>query len=258
MIMAYDKIEPSAKPIIIIYIIMLIAVAIMTILLYRKWKERKTPIAKHLTIAFLIYFVITSVLTWGLGDALITGEKRIIYQISLGFGYAASVIASNFILLFIADLINMNHKKLKKFYVISIILAILLLLPNNYYGVTVVDPVIPEIRLYTSAAMLLYLMGIYGWIAILMLYEVRRIDESYAKIGFAFIACAQIAYILSMLFFLSDVVVFTTTGGEGNTFFVYLADLSLLLWFIFNYLGLILPAKLKKKAEEEKITSNEI
>ncbi len=249
--MPFDPIEPNAKPLLILYIVLAIFVFVNAVLMLMKWYQRKSSVAKYLAITFGLYASLALMLTLGMAQAVVTGEKRILYQVSLGFGYSMSVIASNFLLLFIAELTEMKHRKLRKFYIISSVIAILLALPNNYYGRTVVNPPLPNIRMLTTVLMFFYLVGVYGYMAIIAFKTAYKIDDLYGKRGFQFIAVAQICYIFTFLSFLADAIYFTVTNGDGYTIFVYFANGFIFFWIAFNYLGFIYPAKMRARMERK-------
>ena len=100
MIFLYEPIEPEAIPVFPVYLLIALFAWTMTILLFMKWKKRQMRPPFLLFLTFLSLAVAISVLSLGLGEALITSEKREIYRFSLAFAYSSLMVANIFLFLF--------------------------------------------------------------------------------------------------------------------------------------------------------------
>lgn len=248
MIYAYAPIEPEAFPMLPTYIILTLFVWFMTILAFRRWFQRrmKTPLLLFLT--FLSYSVCILVLTLGFAEAIITTEKRELYRFSLAFGYAGIMCANCILLLFSAELFSVQKQFIKKYLIISLIIAFFVALPINYYGY--LDAEINKtlyIRPYTSAAMMFFSVFTYAKIYTQAKRIQLLVDEKVAKAGFNFIAISQVCMMLLFIFLFADTVLFALTDLKGYTIFTYLGWLCAGAFMLFSYFGLIMPPFLRKR-----------
>jgi phage-related holin len=250
MLAIYAPIEPEAAPMLPTYIILSIFAWFMTILLFFRWKERRMKAPLLLFITFLCYSILMSVMALGIGDALAVGYKRELYQFSLAFGYAGIMVANSILLLFSAEIFTIDLKYVKKYIIISLLIAVAVALPWNYYGV--IDAEVNRaiyIRPYTSVAMAFFSVLTYSKIYSQAMRVYRLVDEKTAKWGFKLIAFSQICMILFFACMFADLIVFGLTDLKGYTIFAYLAWVFAGLFMFFSYLGLTMPQWLRKRLE---------
>ena len=249
--MAYDPIEPGAAPMLPTYIVLTVFCCFMTILLFIRWRQRNKRAPFLLFLTFLTYTLCITVLMAGFADAMISGYKRELYRFSLAFGYAGIMVANCFLLYFAADIFGIKHELLKKYIICSLIIAVAVALPWNYYGVP--DAEINKslyIRPFTSISMVIFSILTYSKIYGQAMRVHAMVDERVAKIGFRLIAYSQIFMIMLFVFLFVDVVVFALTDLKGYTIFTYLGWACAGLFMIFSYLGLIMPKWLRSRFED--------
>ncbi len=154
----YELEEPSAKPILYIYIVLLTVTIIMTILLYQRWKERKQPANKLIFFTFTGFHLAIFVLLLGFIQMSITGDKEALYMFSLAFGYTAMALTNIILMYFAAEVFGVKKNYLYKYVILSLITAVLLALPENYYGVktSIVATKTDNIRPITSVLLFLF------------------------------------------------------------------------------------------------------
>jgi hypothetical protein len=230
----------------------------MCAILFRKWRQRKNNAPKLLFYVFLSYSICITMMTIGFIEVITTGYKKEFYRFSMAVGYSGLMIANIFLILFAAHLFTIKKEIYIKYIYFSLVIAILLLLPMNYYGVSkaLLENELGlekkwDIRPYTSVLMALTSLVTYFKIYKEAMRISRLVDEKVGKSGFIFIARAQICMILFMLFLIGDMLLFGLTSLTGYTPFFYLSWLCAGLFFIFAYLGLIMPDWLKKRYIEK-------
>ncbi|MHA1340910.1 MAG: hypothetical protein ACTSRZ_13070 [Promethearchaeota archaeon] len=244
--MSYETMPPNARQVIFAYIFIAIFSVIMTITMLKRYKARKTQPTKLMSFVFLFLTLVIIVLLIGFIEMVITGEKRELYKFSLAFGYFLIMSANLFLIKFAQEIFSMGEKETKIYSIVAIILAILLVLPFNAYGVPEDEVEIPWFRTMTSLLMIIYSFVLYSNIAIKAFRVSKLSNETIAKAGFKWIGFSQIAMILFFAFMFLDTIYFTITGSAGYSFFVYLAWISAGFFLIACYLGLIMPDWFKK------------
>ena len=79
--MTYTPFELRVLPIFIYYIFVSIFAVVVSIKMFKKWRERKVPPPLYLTLVFSFLTTALIVLSIGLAEAVITGFYKEIYRI---------------------------------------------------------------------------------------------------------------------------------------------------------------------------------
>lgn len=247
--MVYEPMEQSAENIIYVYAVIIFFSWIMTFLLFKRWNERKKLPTKLMFFTFVAYSVAISVLVIGYLEMYITGYKMEIYKFSLGFGYCLMLIANMLLVYFAAEVFSVEKKYIWKYLIINSILAVLVLLPQNYYGVPSTEIGPDNIRAYTAVGLVVWSIFTHARIANAAYKVARSTEDKIAKQGFKWIGHSQLSFIFFFILMATDTVYFTITGGDGYTVFVYISWLFAALFYLFSYFGLIMPPWLRKRYE---------
>jgi hypothetical protein len=247
MINTYEAIESTAIPLLPVYFIIAFFSSIITGLMFKKWQERKGKPALLLFITFLIYTIAIIVLTIGFSEAVITGEKRELYKFSLAFGYFMVMIANCSLIVFAMDIFSIPKKNGSIYLILCVIVAILVVLPQNYYGVPDVEAGSDNIRIYSTIAMMIVSILTYSRIYQKAITVSTSVQDNTAKVGFRYIGYSQFGMIAFFLFQLIDTLIFTIFDTPGYSIFVYFAWFSAGIFMFLAYGGLIMPEWLKKR-----------
>jgi hypothetical protein len=247
MLSTYEPIEPSAIPVLPMYIIIASFASIITILLFIKWRERQRKPALLLFLTFMCYTIAILGLTIGFGEAIFTGEKRELYRFSLAFGYFMVMIANCFLIIFATDVFGVKKELGYKYIILSLIVAVMVALPQNYYGIPETEVGSDSIRIYSSTAMMLLSIVIYTRIYLLAMKVANSAQEKVAQVGFRYIGFSQLFMILFFICLLLDTLVFTLFNTPGYTVFVYFGWISAAIFMFLSYGGIIMPNWLKKR-----------
>lgn len=246
--MVYETIEPSAYPFIYTYSVLIGLCSIMTYLLYQKWKERKREANRLLVFTFLSYLISFLILYSGFLEMYLTGEKRELYKLSLGLTYAGLCISNIILTYFVAEIFGILRNKLKKYTFVSIVTAILVLLPWNGYGLPAELIQYPLVRPLTNVFLIIWCMILFTRIARASFKIAKKTDNPVASEGFRLIGWAHYMLDLFLIFMALDTIYFTIDLSIGGyTFFLYLAYGFCTLFFFICYLGFIMPEWLKAR-----------
>ena len=241
--------EPSAGNMIYIYSVLIVFSWIMTVLLFKRWKERQKLPTKLMFFVFMAYSIAITGLVIGYLEMYFTGFKMEIYKFSLGFGYCMMLVSNMLLVYFAAVVFSIEKKYYFKYLIISGIIAVLVLLPQNYYGVPSEEIGSDNIRAYTAVGMVVWSMFTYARIARAAYNVAKNTEDPIAKEGFKWIGHSQMSFIFFFAFMMTDTIYFTITDSPGYTVFVYISWLFAALFYLFSYFGLIMPAFLRKRYE---------
>ena len=217
----------------VIYIALFVFGSIFLHFILRRWYARRVKAAKLISLTFLAFLISILSLLIGFLHASILGYKYLLYTVTLGIGYSFSIISICFLILFSREIFGFEMKYLYKYLIVAIVLAIALLLPNNYYGILNEEQgqFGPSIRLYTSSATLLFSFLVYTRLAIKSFQAAAAVETFYARVGFRSIGFSHLCMDLLYLFLGIDVVVFTfDPTSEGYTIFATIAWFFALLF----------------------------
>ncbi|MHA1820091.1 MAG: hypothetical protein ACTSVC_06425 [Promethearchaeota archaeon] len=250
--MSYEPMPPGARGFLPIYISILIISLIMTIKMFYKWKERKTNSVKYMFLVFILLTFSTIALIIGFMEMYITGEKRELYRLTLPISYFSLTFSILPQIRFISELFPEEIKYKKALIVIALIIAVLVILPWNYYGIPTEEIGDFNIRTYSNVIMLIFLIYIFSKSSRLFLLNAKIQEDPIAKKGFSWLAYSQISFVIFILFIALDAVYFTITGTVGYSVFLYIAWVFAGFFYIYSYLGLIMPKWAKERALREK------
>ena len=242
--MVYESLDPQiALTIFIIYVILAIFIWILTIFLGIHWYQQKKSPVRSLTHAFFSYASAITILAGGMFEVVKTGLKMEVYIFSLPYGLISTMIGHIFIILFIVKFFGLDphDKKIWVYIIHAVLISFSLLHPNNNYGVSGDNLRIPDIRLYTSAIMVVFSLFTFTRIAMIISKARKQVDDKYSKIGFRSLAWAQIFMILFYLFYTFDTIAFNLFGWKEFTPLFYIAMVFISFCVLSFYLGILLP-----------------
>ncbi|MBD3354113.1 MAG: hypothetical protein GF364_21710 [Candidatus Lokiarchaeota archaeon] len=248
----YDDLEPEAVPVFFVQLVLVIGALFFTIGMFKRWLKRKKRPALLLFLSFLTFTVAIGMFAFAIGSAILAGlKKEIPYMIGLGSFYTLMGVANIPLMLFASDVFEIDFKYLRKYIILDIGTVLLCALPNNYYGVSEDLQTLFSIRLYSTLMLLVTCVLIYSRIYSNAMHASKRTHDPHARLAFKYIAYSQISFIVSYIFGLLDTITFEFTDATGYTFFNYLMWVSAGFFFMFCYLGYIMPEWLKNRIDRK-------
>jgi len=250
--MSYTPFDFRVFPIFVYYFCVFIFGSIVTIKMYKKWRERNVPPTLYLTFVFSFLTSALVILTIGLAEAVILGEFREIYRISLPLAYSMVIFADIFLFIFAGHITNKGKKAFPAIIVLGIILIIILFLPWNWWGVPSVDyEGAPNIRLYSTASLVIYSLSIYSYIAFICQKVKTGVEDRVMYTGLTLLFYSMISLILLFLMLIADTLLITLFNHPGYSEFTYIAWMFGLIFIILSYMSLVMPewliGRIKKK-----------
>ena len=249
--MSYSPFQTRVIPIFVYYIFISIFGTIITIKMYLKWKERKVrpPLYLALVFTFLTLTIITLMI--GLLEAIIIGEYREIYRISLPLGYVMVVLADIFLFIFASHMTNKGKKAFLPVALIGLIIAIMIFLPWNWWGVPQIDYAGKlNIRIYSTLILVLYSYLIYIYIALIANKIKKNVEDKIMYTGLKLLFYSMLSLMLLFAMLIGDTVLITF-GHEGYSEFIYIAWLFGVIFIILSYFSLIMPDWLIKRINKK-------
>jgi hypothetical protein len=241
--------DPRNYPLLWLYLGLTIVTWLMTLLLLKRYLEKRKKLALYLSVSFILIASAITMLFFGMLETYITTYKKEWYRFSLAFAYCVIMIALSFQILFFGEIYGVSMNILKKYIIICIIIAIALALPNNYYGIPDEEEIGfgPNIRPLTSISMMLFAIIVFSRMANKSFNTAKRMEEKIPRLGFNMIGLSELAIVFLFSCFALDTVVFTLFDTGSYTIFVYIGWAFAAVYFLSSYLGLILPSQLAKK-----------
>ena len=240
--MSYSPFDYRIFPIFVYYFCVFIFGGIITIKMYKKWRERNVPPTLFLT---LVFFFLTSslvVLTIGLAEAVILGEFREIYRISLPLAYSLVIFADVFLFIFAGHITMKGKKAFPVIITIGIVIIVILFLPWNWWGIPSVDYEGKfNIRLYSTVSFVIYSLLIYGYIALICQKVKIGVEDRVMYTGLTLLFYSMISLILLFLMLIADTLLITLFNHPGYSDFIYLAWVFGLIFIILSYMSLVMP-----------------
>lgn len=253
MLFAYAPIEPSAIPLLPIYLIASIIALFSLISISKRLKKKKNRAMFYLELEMLFLFISLLILFFGLLEAYITGEKREIYRFSLSFAYFLINIGNIFICFFGYDMFSERFQTYKIYIGFLIISAILVILPCNYYGFDPID--IPEnlknFRMISSGFMIAVSLILYIKIVILGRELSRQAENKQIKFSAKMISLAFSFATIFLILILIDTILFKYIEISAYSIILFFAWIMIVLFLITIYIGIILPDWIKKRIKIE-------
>ncbi len=235
-------------------------VLIVAIVVFRKWRERRTIATLYLSIAlffiaFAAFAVFTGLFSWlisWISAGYTTVNSPNYYNFSLPLGYCLVLPYSIFLVLFTIHIfLDKNEKKVIPFLIGGVIIGILLFLPTNYWGMDP-EPTDPASRrVLISGLFLLFNTVVYILLAYFAFREAGRSEQELSRKGFLAIAFGFIANIMVFVFFLLDsILILLNPGSPGYSIFIWLGWATAIVVSFLFYLGYILPSWFRKRYEK--------
>jgi hypothetical protein len=223
----------------------------MTILMIKKWRERKVNPPLYLSIVFIFLTVALMSLTIGLGEAVFSGFFKEIYRISIPISYTMIIIADIFLFVFAKVITGKGKKALVPLIIFGAVITVVLFLPWNWWGTPPEDYTGQlNIRLYTTLSVILYSYIVYIFIAGFCRKARKQTEDAKAKAGFSLLFLSMISLICFFLMFIADTLLITLTDHPGYSEFIYIAWIFAILFYIFTYLSLVMPKWLVERIEK--------
>ena len=245
---SYEAFDPGILPILFYYFGLTVFGFIMTAIMYRKWKERKRTPTLLMTAVFAILTLALIMLTVGVIDAAITGVYGEVYEFSIPFSYSMYIIA-DIVLYKFANIITDRGKRVFKLIIpVGIAICIMAFLPWNYWGApksAYVGHV--DIRIYSMLCILVFSSAIYIWIGRACWHAKADADTPVAKAGLLLMVWSMIWLIFYLIMFVCDAILILYFNSPGYSVFVYVAWVFAVLFYIFMYLSVGMPAWLVQR-----------
>ncbi|MFX1587973.1 MAG: hypothetical protein ACFFC1_07445 [Promethearchaeota archaeon] len=249
--MTYTPFNNNILPIFFYYIGLIVFSILMTVLMIKKWRERKVNPPLYLSIVFALFTIALIALTIGLGEAVITRFFKEIYRISLPVAYGIIIIADIFLFIFAKEITSKGKNALVPLIIFGIAIIVILFLPWNWWGVPPEDYMGQlNIRLYSTLSVILYSYIVYIFIAVFCIKARKLTQDAKTKAGLTLLFLSMISMIAFFLMFVFDTLLITLTGHPGYSEFVYIAWIFAILFFVFTYLSLIMPKWLVDRIEK--------
>jgi len=248
--MSYTPFSSNILPIFFYYLGLIVFSIVMTILMIKKWRERKVNPPLYLSIVFILLTVALIILTIGLGEAVFSGFFKEIYRISLPLAYCMIIVADIFLFVFAKVITGKGKKALVPLVIFGGVIIVFLFLPWNWWGVPPEDYAGQlNIRLYTTLSVIFYSYVVYIFIA-RFCRKARKQTEDATKAGLTLLFLSMISMIAFFLMFIADTLLITLTDHPGYSEFIYIAWIFAILFYIFTYLSLVMPKWLVERIEK--------
>ena len=242
-----EPMGPSALIVIILYSVIVFQIFVLFHSLFKKWRHRRSLAIRNLSWSFFSYMLAFICLLVTALEGYVTGYKQDLYRIFMGLGYFFLMFGHVLFLTFAKKIYGFNQKSMWKYEGGGILIAIFVVLPQNYYGVPTGQEGPCNIRLYSSLAMLIYSLSIFTLISIRTFKSYQRMKLKYARYGFLGFFIPQVAMICVFLFVLGDFIYWFVFMLAGYTVFYYLAVVSGMISIAGFYLGIVVPPYLQQQ-----------
>ncbi|RLI65470.1 MAG: hypothetical protein DRO88_04535 [Promethearchaeia archaeon] len=241
----YEPIEKEIPVVIILYCLIIIQVLLLTLFLIFRWRNRRVLAIRYLSWSFCSYVLAFSCFLVSALEGLVTGYKMQIYRYFMGFGYFFFILGHILFILFSKEIFSLEWKNVQIYIIIGGIVSISVVLPQNYYGVPTGSEGPDNIRFYSSLAMLIFSLFLFGRIALRTFQVYRKMTLKYARYGFLGFFIGEIAMIFVFLFILADFLYWEFNLLSGYTIFYYFAVISGIVSIGGFFLGIYVPPKLQ-------------
>jgi hypothetical protein len=249
--MSYIPFDPLIFPFLIYYLFLALFGLLITTKMFMNYHKKKHLAALYLTITFAALTLAIIVLAIGLLEAAITGYYKEIYRFSLPFAYSMVIVADLGLFKFSNELTNKGKKAFVPLLFIGAFIALILFLPNNYWGTPSADVRHPNIRMYSTMCVVLYSYAIYILNIILCQITKKYSDNKINKVRLSLLSYSMIALVLFFLMFIGDTFLIVFYDHPGYSIFAYIAWAFALVFLLLSYFSLFMPKKLLERLEKQ-------
>lgn len=164
-------------------------------------KNKKTRAARTLFLVILSYTITMTINSAGFLHAFVNQHKTTFHNVSLYLTYFFITVSYTVLVYFSKMIFSLESKYTKKYFIFLGLLSILVLLPNNYYGLPPDQQIGwgPNIRPFTMASVLVVLSTINIRIIRQSMKFYKKIQVNHVKIGILCFMLAQIAELINFL-----------------------------------------------------------
>jgi hypothetical protein len=241
--MAYQAFDPIVFPLLLFYTGLVIFSVLLTVELYKKWRERKAKPVMLMTALFTVFAAALVSLAIGLVDSVISGFYREVYRFSLPLAYSLIVVADIILFLFAREITGHWGKALKPVAILGAFLCVVLFLPWNWWGHFNTDYAGQiNIRMGTMAGLIAYSYTVYIMIARVCREVMPEAKTPVARAGLHLLFGAMIVMIIFFLMFVIDTVPIVAFHSGGYSVFVYIGWVVSIAFFVCMYLSVAMPA----------------
>jgi hypothetical protein len=235
-------------PLLFYYIGLAIFSIVMTVKMALKWKARKVQPPLLMAIVFGVFTAALGMLTAGLADSAGNWAYMELYRFSLPFGYSMIVISDILLYKFAIVITGRGKNAFNIIIILGIVVAIVLFLPWNWWGVPagdIGDQV--SIRLYSMLGLIGYSYTIYFTIARVCHLAIADAKDPVAHTGLKLMWWAMICMVLFFLMFILDTILIVAIDHPGYSEFVYIAWVFAVVFYVLMYLSVVMPEGLVKR-----------
>lgn len=226
-------------------VVIAVILLFLTLKLYGRYRERKQPATRYITLTSLF---LTFTASFQLLDLLVMDYYVGIHRLGLSLAFSMSAIANIFLYLFMLEIFYTGRKaggaKLKIFASVEAGVALLLPIFGPYPTVisSVIDLFAEFLLIHLAFALALYIT--------LFRATTRAISttsDSVAKRGFSLIRIASLSIIAAYLLFVMDSLWTMLFEPEGYTYWVIAGWIAAGIAGVLLYVGFVLPRRIRKQ-----------
>ncbi|WXG44917.1 MAG: hypothetical protein WED04_12955 [Promethearchaeati archaeon SRVP18_Atabeyarchaeia-1] len=221
--------------------------ALLTINLYVRYRNRRMPAAKYITLVSL-FLTLTSCMQ--LIGANLFEPVLGIQSFGWGLAFGMSAIANIFLYVFMLEIfskgIGAGGAKLKIFALVEVSVAVLMPVfgPLSWFM-----PIFETLLLSVLMIHLLFSLALYVTLARVTTASMHKTTDGTSRRGFSLIRLAAFAIIIAYCFFVLDRVWEIVLEPEGYTVWVLLGWVSAGVSGVLLYLGFVLPSRLRRETK---------
>ena len=228
-------------------IVVSLILALLTINLYRRYRERKQPASKIITLVSLFLTLTTSMEVIG---ARLLEPALGVQSLGWGLAFGMSAVANIFLYVFMLEIFSTGRGaggvRFKIFVVVEATVAVLMpILGPLSHIMTVFDTLL----LLVLMVHLFFALALYITLARVTTTSIRKTTDATARRGFSLIRMAAFAIIIAYCFFVLDRVWTTLFEPEAYTVWVMLGWVTAGVSGVLLYLGFVLPRRLRQETK---------
>jgi hypothetical protein len=228
-------------------IIVAIILALLTINLYMRYRERRQPVAKYITLVSLFLTLTSFMEVFG---ARILEPFLGVESFGWGLAFGMSAIANIFLYVFMLDIFSTGRSaggaKFKTFAVVEATVAVLMPI---FGPLSHIMPVFDTLLLLVLMIHLSFALALYITLVRVTTSSIHKTTDAMARRGFSLIRLAAFAIIIAYCFFVLDRLWTTLFEPEAYTIWVILGWISAGVAGVLLYLGFVLPRRLRRETK---------